>query len=382
MSGVMISREAGPTSSSELDAALMRVRDARRALAAGDPVLLLHAGPATIPHFLILAADRVTPASLSDLFRRAHGLMYLALPIERSTELGIEVLNKERTERPLFMESIDARDKIGTGVSAEDRARAIQLAVAPQTTAEDLVRPGHVYALGAQPGGSLARPAPTEAAVDLARMTSQTPGAVMCAALTKAGDLAGAAQVEASSRRAGIPAVHVDDVIAARWDREKLVDRVVLANLPTAYGAFRAMVFREHIAHDLHVALVSDARSDGAGCVVSTHTECLLGSALRGVECSCGAHLDEALRRTADVGGVVLYTPRPHRVRSDNPLASCSRTVGGADDSMADERAALRVAGQILRDLGLGRVRWLGDGPPDGVLSSDVQIVGRESYAG
>jgi 3,4-dihydroxy 2-butanone 4-phosphate synthase/GTP cyclohydrolase II len=345
-------------------------------------VLLLHEGPAGVPHFLILAAERVTAQSLSELFRRAHGLVYLALPIERWTELGIEAVSKESTAvLPQFMESIDARYDVGTGVSAEARARTIQVAIAPQATGKDLVRPGHVYALGAQPGGSLARPAPTEAAVDLTNMTSHTPGAVMCAALTKSGDLAGAAQLKASCRRAGIPTVTVDDVIAARWDSEKLIDRMVVAELPTAYGPFQAVTFRERVSQDLHVALVSQAGGDGAGCLVSTHTECLLGSALRGVECSCSAHLDEALERTADVGGVVLYTPRPHQDRSTNPLASCPQATKGADDSTADERARLRVAAQILRDLGRHRVRWLGDGPPSDLVPSDVEIVGREPYA-
>jgi 3,4-dihydroxy 2-butanone 4-phosphate synthase/GTP cyclohydrolase II len=382
MAEVMAWREEGPASMSDLDATLARVRDATRALSAGDPVLLLHGGPATLPHFLILAAERVTAASLNDLFQRAHGLTYLALPIERWTDLGVEAVSKESTSiLPQFMESIDARDRIGTGVSAEDRARTIQLAIAPETTGADLVRPGHVYALGAQPGGSLTRAGPTEAAVDLTRMSLDTPGAVMCAALTKAGEVAAAGRLEASCRRAGIPAVTVDDVIAARWDSETLVDRMVVAELPTAYGAFRAVTFRERVSEDLHVALVSHARAQGAGPLVSTHTECLLGSALRGVECSCGAYLDEALMRTADVGGVVLYTPRPQRARSVNPLASCPQATAGANGIAADGRPGLRVAAQILRDLGLHRVCWLGPGPSDGMLSSDVEIVGRESYA-
>lgn len=375
-------REKSAARESELHSSLARVRGAIRALSTGDPVLLLHAGPATLPHFLILAAECVTAASLSDLFQRAHGLTYLALPIERWTDLGVEAVSKESTSiLPQFMESIDARDRIGTGVSAEDRVRTIQLAIARETTGADLVRPGHVYALGAQPGGSLTRPGLTEAAVDLTRMSSHTPGAVMCAALTKAGEVAAAGRLEASCRRAGIPMVTVNDVIASRWDSEKLIERMVVAELPTAYGAFRAVTFREAVSQDLHVALVSNASSVGAGCLVSTHTECLLGSALGGVECSCRSRLEEALRRTAVVGGVALYTPRPHRVRSANPLASCPRAAQGAHDSTADEKASLRVAGQILRDLGFRRVRWLGAGPPRGRLSSDVQIVGRESYA-
>jgi 3,4-dihydroxy 2-butanone 4-phosphate synthase/GTP cyclohydrolase II len=382
MAEVTALREGSAARDSGVHSNLARVRDAVRALSAGDPVLVLHGGPSTLPHFLILAAERVTAVSLSDLFQRAHGLIYLALPIERWTDLGVEAVSKESTSiLPHFMESIDARDRIGTGVSAEDRARTIQLAIAPETTGADLMRPGHVYALGAQAGGSLTRPGPTEAAVDLTRMTSRTPGAVMCAALTKAGEVASAGRLEASCRRAGIPVVTVNDVIAARWDSEKLIERVVVADLPTSHGGFRAVTFRERISDDLHVALVSHASSDGAGYLVSTHAECLLGSALGGVQCSCRAHLDEALRRTADVGGAVLYTPRPHRVRSANPLASCPRAAVHAHGCVTDERASLRVAAQILRDLGLCRVRWLGTGPPCGKLSSDVQIVGRESYA-
>jgi 3,4-dihydroxy 2-butanone 4-phosphate synthase/GTP cyclohydrolase II len=383
MANITALREKSAASESGLRSRLMRVRDATRALSTGRPVLLLHGGPATLPHFLVLAAERVTAGSLSDLFQRAHGLTYLALPIERWTDLGVEAVSKESTSiLPQFMESIDARDRIGTGVSAEDRARTIQIAIAPETTGAALVRPGHVYALGAQPGGSLARPGPTEAAVDLTRITSQTPGAVMCAALTKAGDVAGAGRLEASCRRAGIPMVTVDDVIASRWDSEKLIERMVVAALPTAHGAFRAVTYRERISQDLHVALVSNANNDGVACLVSTHAECLLGSALGGVECSCGADLAEALRRTADVGGVVLYTPRPNRVREANPLASCPRAAEGAHDVVADEHASLRVAAQILRDLDLRRVRWLGAGPPWGMLSSDVRIVGREPYVG
>lgn len=214
----------------------------------------------------------------------------------------------------------------------------------------------------------------------------------MCAALTRAGEVANARRLEASCRRAGIRTVTVDDVVSARWDSEELVDRMVVAELPTPYGAFQAVTFRERISHHLHVALVSRAQSAAGGALVSSHTECLLGSALRGTRCSCRAHLVEALERTASSGGVLLYTPRPHELRSVNPFGSCPAAAAGKNDAGTgssgvdgtgpDEPKTLRVAGQILRDLGLRRVRWLGAGPAIGPLSSGVQIAARESYAG
>ena len=239
---------------------------------------------------LTIAAQFVTPGAINFMATHARGLICLCLTPERCDELGLRPMT-EHNETPLgtaFTVSIEAREGVSTGISAHDRARTIQVAIDPSSTPHDLVQPGHVFPLRAKPGGVLQRSGQTEAAVDLARLAGLIPAGIVCEIMNEDGTMARVPDLTAFSERHGLKMITVADLIEHRRRMEKLVERVVSVRLPTDYGDFQAIAYREVLTDKQHVALVKGDVEGVDNVLVRVHSECLTGDVFHSLRCDCG----------------------------------------------------------------------------------------------
>src|SRR5918995_2772174 len=238
--------------------ALSAVEEAIEDIREGKFVIVVDAADRENEGDLTIAAQFATPEAINFMATHARGLICLCLTPERCDELALRPM-AENNEAPLqtaFTVSIEAREGVTTGISAADRARTIQTAIDPNRGAHDLVQPGHVFPLRAKPGGVLERTGQTEAAVDLARMAGLIPAGVVCEGMNEDGTMARVPDLVGYCARHDLKMVTVADLIAYRRRTEKLVERIVSTKLPTAYGDFTAVAFREALSGKHHVALV------------------------------------------------------------------------------------------------------------------------------
>src|SRR5690242_6063417 len=218
---------------------------------------------------LTIAAQFATPDAINFMATHARGLICLCLTEERADELGLRPMT-DHNEAPLgtaFTVSVEAREGVTTGISAADRSRTIQVAIHPASTPHDLVQPGHVFPLRARPGGVLERMGQTEAAVDLARLAGLNPSGVVCEIMNDDGTMARVPDLVPYCERHGLKMVTVADLVEYRRRHEKLVERCADVRLPTDYGEFTAVAFREKLNGKTHVALVK-GEVDGAESVL------------------------------------------------------------------------------------------------------------------
>src|SRR5688572_12178150 len=228
---------------------------------------------------LTIAAQFATPEAINFMATHARGLICLCLTEERCDELGLKPMtyNNETPFETAFTISVEAREGVTTGISAADRSRTIQVAIDPTKGPHDLVQPGHVFPLRARPGGVLQRSGQTEAAVDLARLAGLNPAGVVCEIMNEDGTMARVPDLIPYCERHGIKLVTVEGLIEYRPRTEKLVERMTAVRLPTAYGEFTAVAFREVLTNKTHVALVKGEVDGEEDVLVRVHSECLTG---------------------------------------------------------------------------------------------------------
>ena len=316
---------------------------------------------------IVVAASKITPEHVNFMLKHARGLICLPMIESRLAELGLRMMVADNTA-PLgtaFTVSIDARDCEGIGMSAADRAATIRRSVSADADASDFIVPGHVFPLRARDGGVLVRTGQTEGAVDLCRLAGLEPAGVICEILNEDGTMARLPDISRFARRHSLKIGTVADLIEYRIQNESLVERVATARLPTKFGGdFTAHVYKTGVEEGEHIVLVKGDIESDEPVLVRAHAEYLPGDVFGYAHRDTGSLLQKAMQMIAEADrGVVLYVRR--HGRGAEMLAEDGS--GPASTNPSARLAQFKdygIGAQILRDVGVRKIRLLTNSPP------------------
>ncbi|KOY88144.1 3,4-dihydroxy-2-butanone 4-phosphate synthase [bacterium 336/3] len=374
-----------PASSIHLDT----IEEALEALKKGEVIIVVDDENRENEGDFICTAETITPEIVNFMVKEARGYLCVALTEERCDELKLDMMVGQNTDpnKTAFTVTVDLLGHGNTtGISAQDRARTIKALVNPQTKPEDLGRPGHINPLKARKGGVLRRTGHTEATVDLARLAGFQPAGVLIEVMNEDGTMARLPELRQIADKFGLKLISIEDLIAYRLQNESLIRCEIGVEMPTTWGDFDLVAYRQVNTEEIHLALVKGTWEENEPILVRVHSSCVTGDIFGSCRCDCGPQLHTAMKMVEEAGkGIVLYMNQEGRgIGLVNKLKAYKLQEQGLDTVQANEALGFKmdtrdygIGAQILRDLGVKKIKLISNNPKKraGLVGYGLEIV-------